>query len=416
MFEHSSRLPERALHGLDVLICGGSVAGSALAYWLGRYGCRPTVVEAAPARRDSGFAVDFRGAAHLTVLERMGILDEVRELRTGGVPTTVVDGSGRRLAEVPIEWGGGQIEIMLGELTRVLHEHTKDTAEYIFGDPVVALSETADGVRVGFKRSEPRTFDLVVGADGLHSTVRRTVFGPESRFVRHLGYYVAAWEAANRVGIDGTALLYNVPGKMIMAVPRSGTTAKIDVFALFAAAALAHDRRDPHRHKQILADTFGGIGWRVSELLDGLRDTPALYFDSISRVDVGTWSSGRTVLLGDAAAGATLGGKGTGSAMVAAYVLAGELAIAQGDHHKAFHEYERRLRDYVTACQEGGQASAQFLAPATAAALDARNRLLNEHSAMEERLDDGRETAARIELADYAGSMRANAIPRDRCR
>ncbi|RJQ80012.1 FAD-dependent oxidoreductase [Pseudonocardiaceae bacterium YIM PH 21723] len=381
-----------------MLICGASVAGPALAYWLGRHGCRATVVELSPARRDTGFAVDFRGATHLTVLERMGILDDVRRRQTGGIPTTVVDDAGHRLADVPAEWGGGQIEILLGDLTRILHERTGQHTEYVFGDTVTALTETADGVHVTFRRARPRTFDLVVGADGLHSTVRRLAFGPESRFVTHLGYYVAAWEADNEPGIDGTALMYNVPGKMIMAVPHRSDRAKVDVFALLASGPIDHDRQDRRCQEQILTEALTGMGWRTATLLDGLWDSPALYFDSLSRADVPSWSTGRTVLLGDAAAGATLGGKGTGSALVGAYVLAGELAAAPGDHRRAFAGYERRLRAYVTACQDGGQATGEFLAPLTADALDARNRLLGDQDLLGERLADSVATAAGFDL------------------
>src|SRR5947208_7424925 len=178
---------------MNVLISGASIAGPTLAYWLARYGFRPTVVEIAPALRAGGNAVDFRGPTHLGLLERMGVLDDLRRVQTGGTAMRFVDARGRRLMELPATFAGGELEVLRGGLARVLYEHTRRTTEYLFGDSISGLTETPDGVHVTFASGATRVFDLVIGADGVHSGVQRLAFGPESRFVRHLGYYVATW-------------------------------------------------------------------------------------------------------------------------------------------------------------------------------------------------------------------------------
>ena len=160
----------------NILISGASVAGPALAWWLGRHGFRPTVVERAPRLRGGGYAVDFRGAAHLSVLAKMGILDQVRERQTHLSATTYVDADGRPVASMPAGIFAGDVEILRGDLGRILYEATRDGTEYLFGDSVTGLRQDAGGAHVTFARSAPRTFDLVIGADGLHSVVRALAF------------------------------------------------------------------------------------------------------------------------------------------------------------------------------------------------------------------------------------------------
>lgn len=178
----------------NVLISGASIAGPTLAYWLGRHGFNPTVVEIAPALREGGHAVDFRGETHLTVLERMGLLSELRRIQTGGSPMRFVDEAGRTLLHLPAEFAGGEIEVLREDLARVLYERSAPYAEYIFGDSIIGLAETVSGMRVEFQSGASRDFDLVIGADGLHSNVRRLAFGPEQDYVSHLGYYAATWQ------------------------------------------------------------------------------------------------------------------------------------------------------------------------------------------------------------------------------
>ncbi|WP_336052327.1 FAD-dependent monooxygenase [Streptomyces sp. CA2R101] len=422
--------------GPSVLISGASVAGPALAYWLGRYGFRPTVIELAPALRGGGFAVDFRGAAQLTVLERMGVLDDIRAHSTGGGdPLTFIDGQGRPLAAMPPEFSGGEVEILRSELSRILHRHSLTppgstrapgahpapgsppgdpaTPEYLFGDSLSSLTETADGVRVTFERGAPRTFDLVIGADGLHSTVRRLAFGPEKDFVRHLGYYVAAWDLPEDAGdLAARPVGYGEPGRLatVGRTPRrSGERGYAgEVFCVFASEEeLISDRRDPRARKQAIARAYEGAGWRTPELIATLGQAGDVYFDSISRADVPRWSTGRIALLGDAAHGATVGGMGTGSAIIGAYALAGELALAAGDHHTAFARYERLLRPYVTRCQQGGRGAGEFLAPATQEALDARNAALNSPAAVAAMLQQGQDLSAALTLDDYPAQVAA---------
>lgn len=378
---------------MNVLISGASVAGPALAYWLGRYGFRPTVVEIAPELRAGGYAVDFRGPTHLTVLERMGILDDLRAMRTGGTPFSFVDETGRELAWLPPEYAGGDVEILRSDLSGLLYDRTKDTTEYVFGDSITSLTDTGDGVHVTFEHGAPRTFDLVIGADGVHSNVRRLAFGPEREYVRHLGYYIARWDAP---GEGATAVLYNTPGRAI-------SVSGLGAFAVFAADRLDYDRRDLTGQKRIVTDAFAGMGWRTPALLDALADAGDLYFDSINRVDVDHWSRGRIALLGDAGYGATIGGMGVGTAIVGAYILAGELATGHG-----FTEYEQRLRAYATKCQRGGRSTGMFLAPKTRTRIRLRNRMLNSRYFSRLLLEQAQKAAADVALEDYqaeAGSV-----------
>ena len=358
----------------DVLISGASIAGPALAYWLYRHGFRPTVVERAPVVRDGGYAVDFRGSAHMGVLERMGILADIQRARTNMGAVTYVDGADKHLASMPAEIMSGDVEILRGDLARILYEATRHDTEYVFDDSVTAIAQAEDGVRVTFERGQPRTFDLVVGADGLHSNVRALAFGTESRFIRDLGYYVAIFTTPNHLNLDHTGRFYNVPGKTAgMYSARNNTEAKA-MFA-FASPPLDYDRRDTDQQKKILAGTFAGQSWEVPTLIEAMWDAPDFYFDSVSQIHIDNWSRGRVVLLGDAGYGATMGGMGTGLAVVGAYVLAGELAVAAGDHHTAFARYEEELRGYAEACQKFAEGAGGFLAPSTRSKIWLRNQM-----------------------------------------
>jgi 2-polyprenyl-6-methoxyphenol hydroxylase-like FAD-dependent oxidoreductase len=362
------------LKNSDLLISGASIAGPALAYWLGRYGFSPTVVERAPALRGGGFAVDFRGEAHMSVLKRMGILEEVRRLQTNMGEQIVVDETGKRLLALPASFMSGEVEIARGDLSRIMYERTKDTTEYIFGDSIASMTETTDGVHVTFERGAPRTFDLVVGADGLHSNTRRLAFGPEVQFISFLGHYIASFDLPNYLNLDHAGLIYNDPGKEAdIGSAREGTKASAGF--VFASEPLDYDRHDPEQQKRILADIYADVGWEVPRLIEAMWDAPDLYFDSISRIDMDHWSKGRVVLLGDAGYGATVGGMGTGTAMVGAYVLAGELAAAGGDHRSAFARYEAEIRDYAKGCQKLANNAGPFLAPPTRWKIWRRNQV-----------------------------------------
>src|SRR5579872_575522 len=203
----------RGMENQNILISGASVAGPALAYWLRRRGFNPTVVERAPSLRGGGYAVDFRGAAHLSVLAKMGLLDQVRDQQTHLDTTTYVDAGGRAVASMPVEIFAGDVEILRGDLGRILYQATRDGTEYLFGDTITSLDEHADGVHVTFSRAAPRVFDLVIGADGLHSAVRRLAFPDAAGARQDLGLYVSIFSVADSFGLDHSGLLHSVPGR-----------------------------------------------------------------------------------------------------------------------------------------------------------------------------------------------------------
>lgn len=361
---------------MDVLISGASIAGPALAYWLGRFGIRATVVEIAPAPRTGGNAVDFRGPLHLGLLEKMGVLDQLRSVQTGGTAMRYVDEQGRFRMEMPRDFAGGDLEVLRGDLSRIFCTAAEST-EFLFGDSIAALSETPDGVDVTFAGGLRRRFDLVVGADGVHSNVRRLAFGPESHYVQHQGYYVAGWAVPNHLGLGRDTIGCNVPGKMISVGGDHRDPARAGVFAAWASPKLDYDRHDPDQQRRILHDVFGGLGWETPRLLGALDTAPELYFDQICKVADPVFQRGRIALIGDAACGATIGAGGNGTALVEAYVLAGELAAATGDHRVALARYEQLISGFARTAQKTGDGTGKFLAPRTGWGLRVRDRAMN---------------------------------------
>jgi 2-polyprenyl-6-methoxyphenol hydroxylase-like FAD-dependent oxidoreductase len=322
----------------------------------------------------------------------MGILEEIRQRQTGGTDQVIVDANGRKLAVMPAEFSGGDLEIFRGDLSALLYERTAGSCAYVFGDSITSLTETAGGVHVTFERGAPRTFDLVVGADGIHSNVRRLAFGPESEYVRFLGYYYALADLCLDTGAD--SMMYNEPGRLA-----SFGGPKAAAFFVFASEQLDYDRYDVDQQKRILADAYRGAGWRIPELMAGMPDVRELYLDSISRVEIDRYAQGRVVLLGDAAYGNTLGGFGTGLAIVGAYVLAGDLAAAGGDHRVAFQKYEEAFRGYAKVARQG--TAGAFLAPATWGRIRMRNWMFKRGLLLRAMLKVTDRLATDIDLKDY---------------
>ncbi|MFD0598644.1 FAD-dependent monooxygenase [Catellatospora coxensis] len=291
--------------------------------------------------------------------------------------------------------------MLRGDLARILYEHSRPHAEYVFGDTVTSLAQTPDGVDVTFAHSRARTFDLVIGADGVRSTVRRLAYGPHERYVSHQGYHVASWEVPGFGGQGRGSLLYNEPGRMISVGGDHRDPERAYAFAVFAAPPIDHPRRDLDRQREIVTAALGGMGWHAPRLLAALPDASDLYFDAICRVDVTPWSRGRIALLGDAACGATIGGMGAGTAILGAYVLAGELAAAGDEHAVAFGRYEALLGAHARRGQQGGQNTGRFLAPRRAWAVRARNALLNRPYFMNLMLKAADDRTNVLDLPDY---------------
>jgi 2-polyprenyl-6-methoxyphenol hydroxylase-like FAD-dependent oxidoreductase len=358
-----------------VLISGAGIAGPTLAYWLARHGLRPTVVEHAASARSSGSPVDVRGPA-VQVAEQMGVMPAIGQAGTEVTAMSFVNATGRRVGRINLQAlqqaaGSCEVELPRGDLASILYQASRDHAEFLFDDAIVALDQDEHGVAVTFERAHPRRFDLVLGADGLHSAVRRLAFGPESDFVDYLGLYVATLRLDAPIEDGREVVMHNTPGRAVAIHPSRG-----DALAFFAfrhPAVPDFDHRDTSQHKRLLAAAFADGAWRVPELLERVQAADDLYFDSVSQVRVRPWWHGRVALVGDAASCVSLFGDGSSLAIAGAFTLAEELGASPGDHRLAFRRYEAHHRTLVDPRQRNIPRAASLLIPATRPGILARN-------------------------------------------
>ena len=338
----------------SILVTGASVAGPTLAYWLARQGMAVTVVERAPEFRDGGQTIDVRGAGKV-VAQRMGLESAIRARSTHEDGIRFVDEQDRTRAESGIGARGGNgpvagLEILRGELARLLIEHGRSTVEYRFGDSIAALEDLPHGVKVRFAQGGEEMFDLVIAAEGVGSPTRKLVFGDEVRR-RSFDLYTAYFTIPRAPGDGRQMRWFNAPGGLSVCV-RPDNLGTSRALLSFQEAANGYEKLPPARQKTLLKEKFAGLKWETPRILAALDDAPDLYLDQISQVKMARWSKGRIALVGDAAYCASpISGMGTSLGMCGAYVLAGELG-RHDDHAQAFAAYESIMRPYVDQAQD----------------------------------------------------------------
>jgi 2-polyprenyl-6-methoxyphenol hydroxylase-like FAD-dependent oxidoreductase len=364
-----------------VLISGAGIAGPTLAFWLRAAGFEPVLIERTPALRTGGYVVDFWGCGY-DIAERMCLTDDIHRVGYHARELRIVNRQGARRAgfgtDVFYELTGGRfVTIGRSDLSRLLYDKIKGLTEVIFGNEIVGLHEQADAVQVQFRRAGARRFDLVIGADGLHSNIRSLAFGPQDQFERPLGYIAAAFQIRGyRPRNEEVYVMYGAPGRMVgrFALHDDRT---LFLFVFAADADIRTATPDLPAQKKILCDRFGDGSWECPHILRELLAADHLYFDRVSQIVMDRWSRGRVALVGDAAFCVSLmAGQGSALGMTAAYVLAGELASTGGRHEEAFANYERRLRNYIESKRRSAQRFAAAFAPRTSWGLFLRNQVI----------------------------------------
>ncbi|AIY45149.1 FAD-dependent monooxygenase [Mycolicibacterium fortuitum] len=350
---------------MKILISGASIAGPVLAYWLSRHGFDVTVVERSPAlRKTGGHAVDlFRPAMEIS--ERMGVLPDIEAHATGTTRMFIHrPGSSRpaRLDYVKLigAMSDRHVEIMRDDLSEIYYRAGRDDVEYLFGDTITSISADGD---VTFEHSPPRRFDVVVGADGLHSGVRRLTFG-DNVAESFLGGYLSVVSVPKDLARDGEMTGYLKPGHMAGIYTADHLDDARAVFIFRPTQPLDYDYRDVDRQKTQLHAAFEHTSPEVDRWLEEIPRTPTFYFDAITQLQMRTWSRGRVTLVGDAGycPGPAVGGS-TSLAVYGAYVLAAEMVRAGDDHAAAFAAYERTLLPRVEGSRKLAAVNAKTVVP-----------------------------------------------------
>ncbi|MFS8202268.1 FAD-dependent monooxygenase [Streptomyces sp. CWNU-52B] len=363
---------------MKILVSGAGMAGLACGMDLTETGHDVTVIERAHHLRTNGSPVDIRGQA-LDVARDMGILQQLDDNRVSTTDLSeFIDSAGGVIASVPLEEindSDADIEIAREDLARILHAGFEAHTPVVFGESIQTLHDDGTGVDVVLASGKTDRFDLVVGADGMHSLTRRLTFGPEADYLEHLGFYVALTDLPSARHETGANPFLNWPGHMI-GIARYKDRA-LGVFN-FRHDWIDYDYRDLDAQKRILLDAFKDhYEWRVPEILDAMTRDPELYFDSVSQIHMDRWAKGRVVLLGDAAhCASNLAGRGASLALVGAWRLAQALREYPDDLGRAFESYEVLHRPAVDSAQAFARVGGDLVMPATQEALDLRNARL----------------------------------------
>lgn len=349
-----------------VLISGAGIAGLTLAYWLNKYGCQVTIIEITKGLRRGGSPIDVRSEA-LDIATEMGILEEIKAkefLHTDEIVNakneTVVAFSLNTQAEYL-----GDIEVHRDDLVDILYENIpRNEVEFLFENGIEKLIQHEDKVEVMVKSGERKKFDLVFGADGTHSVVRKLAFGDEENYSKFFGEYFAIVEAPNiKPNKPNSGAIYNEPGKMAALYPFKNA---VNAFVVFRSPKLNYDYKNHEQHKQILKDNFKSSSWRIPEILDAMLHSNNLYFDEVCQIHMPTWSKGRVALVGDAAHATSFHtGMGTSLAMQGATILAKLLLSSNGDYNVAFAKYYESYKPYVESVQAKIHRGINLLVPET---------------------------------------------------
>lgn len=365
------------MNNRNILISGAGIAGLTLAYWLKKFGFHPTVVEVSPKLREGGYAIDFWGAGY-DVAERMGIIPDLEKADLNISELAYVDENNRRKGglnypKIKKLMHGRAFTFLRSDLSKVIYNHLDKDIEIIFGDSIEKIEQHPDQVSVSFRSGTTRAFDLVVGADGLHSAVRRLVFGAEAQFEKYYGYYTASFTIDGHLNRDRAFLMYSIPGKQAALYSMGGD--KTATFFIFTSPGrLSYGHHDIEKQKAILRDEFEDAGWKCRELLSRMDAADDFYFDSVSQIKMESWSEGRVALVGDACyCPSLLSGQGSTLAMIGAYILAGELKNANGEYRPAFEQYEKIFKPFAADKQEVAQSFAKSLVPKSGFGIWIRN-------------------------------------------
>lgn len=357
---------------MRALISGASIAGPVTAYWLAEHGAEVTVVEQSRAlRKTGGHAVDlFRPAMEIS--ERMGVADQVRELATGTTVLEVIRPWTSRPVRIDYRkligvMSDRHVEIMRDDLSEIYYAASRDRAEYRFGDRITSI---ADDGTVTFEQARSEKFDIVIGADGLHSGVRRLTFGDDA-VEDFLGGYLAVASVPKSLAHDQEMTGMYEPRRMAMVYTADHLDDARAVFFFRPEHQLDYDHRDQAWQRDLLRGAFAGMGDRVDRWLAEVDSSPVFYFDAITQLQMDTWTRGRVTLVGDAGycPGPGVGGS-TSLAVYGAYLLATELGRANGDHASAFRAYEDAMRAPVLGSRALARFNAKTIVPTSRCGVD----------------------------------------------